>query len=188
MPALWHCDAYPGTVAVHGPLDACPSVAEALRSLPLLVDHGAGDGRYAVLANGGFRHRLLILDGAPTGRPGYLVDWDGPLQIRLAALSALHNWRDAAALPALMRALHPTEYQRYRFDLMLSVLDAMDAHARGQSPLRAAATSLFESDSAGWRAAEWKASSTRRQVQRLVAEARRLAKSGYRDLLNARMH
>lgn len=70
------------------------------------------------------------------------------------------------------------------------MLQALDLHVQGSGKplgLRGLAKHILRADVDHGRAIEWKTSSARRQVQRLVVDARRLVKDGYRELLACRM-
>lgn len=132
-----------------------------------------------MLASTRARHRLVVMYSAE--RDGYFLPADS-IPIRLAALGAFHDFRGRQTVgsPA---ALKPTAYQSRRLALLLAVLDRLEQSA----PVRQIAHELVLPGLGYERAIEWKTSSHRRQAQRLIAEARRMMATGYRDLLRSSM-
>ncbi|MBO6767380.1 MAG: DUF2285 domain-containing protein [Erythrobacter sp.] len=85
------------------------------------------------------------------------------------------------------RFLRPTPFQRHRLGRMLTILDAV-ARLGGENVTnrQIASAAIYPGVEFG-SALEWKSSSHRRQTQRLLAEARHMAESGYRKLLMGRL-
>ena len=106
------------------------------------------------------------------------------LGVRVAALSEFHRSKEGAATKAHHRLLKPSAYKRYRLSILLAILDLLEAASPKQVTLRELAKALIYPGLKAGRAIDWKTSSHRRQTQRLVAEAHRMAAEGYRELLN----
>ena len=135
-----------------------------------------------VLADVGGRHRLLVVASARLGGDNYLIPQDQSVPIRLAALDVFHCCVDGSSVPAKRHQLRPTAYQSHRLHLLLAILDNLARAPEGVTLREIAGTLVYR----GWsaqRAIDWKSSSQRRQTQRLVAEARRMASHGYLGLL-----
>lgn len=119
--------------------------------------------------------------------PTYLLPAEGPLAVRTAALTVFHFPADNPASRAQARVLQPTPFQHYRLRLMLEVLDARNRGDTSPASLRQVAATVFRGSLQGDRAIDWKTSSRRRQIQRLLAEGLHLVERGYRHLLNGRL-
>lgn len=86
-------------------------------------------------------------------------------------------------MPAL-KHLRPSDLQRHRLTIMLRILDCLGP-ADGHKPsIREIAMKAVYPWADFGRSIEWKASSARRQTQRLTNEAVYMAEGGYRNLLN----
>lgn len=111
-----------------------------------------------------------------------LIPADGLYVLRAAV--ALRLWRRLAgeAVDDLPGALRPTTFQRRRLTLLLDVLDAHLARAT----LQEMAIHLVYPGMARLKAITWKDSPERRRTRRLVDEAKRLMRGGYRRLLGGR--
>lgn len=153
----------------------------------IIIDHHCEAGRHLVIETGGVRHRLLVIRPDCLQYNGFLLPDDAVLQARMAALSSFHRWQHSRGSFAPPRYLRPTGYQRLRLDQMLQVLDLLVPDSGKHLGLRSLAKQILRVDAKNDRAIDWKTSSTRRQVQRLIAGARRLANDGYRELLACRM-
>ena len=156
----------------------------ALHARTILAEAETEAGRHIVLAGRRARHRLVMMHSAE--RDGYFVPGDRSIPIRLAARGAFHDrrGRQASGSPA---ALKPTAYQRRRLALLLAILDRLEQPSRGPATVRQITRDLLLPGLGYERAIEWKTSSHRRQAQRLIAEARRMMATGYRDLLRGSM-
>lgn len=142
-------------------------------------------GRHLVLAGRHARHRLLVMRSAATSPGGYVVAADSSMPVRLAALSAFHEDPRSPQAGAARAALKPSAYQRHRLALLLAILDRLEQSPRDPPTIRQIAGELVFPSRTFERAIDWKSSSHRRQAQRLVAEARRMMTTGYRDLLRS---
>ncbi|WP_181443568.1 DUF2285 domain-containing protein [Porphyrobacter sp. YT40] len=182
-PAIWRCDCCAFVLTLVGSLDRWPPHVQDMARGSVICDRRGPSGRHLVLDSKGRRHRLLLKRG---DGPAYVISAEGALEVTSAALTAFHFRSDLPVGRARASVLHPTPFQHYRLRQMLAVLDAR-ANDRVSTPsLRHVAATLAGGDAPAERAIEWKTSSRRRQIQRLLAEGLQLVNGGYRDLLNAR--
>jgi hypothetical protein len=175
-PAIWRPDCASQIVS----LAPAPGLAGAapLPEAAAVADYLAGEARDLVLDTDGVRHRLHIL-GARTGMPlAILLPLLGD-PLRVAACDAARRMLAGLSVTEPASAMRPSALQRQRLTLLLRVLDASLADASN----REIGTAIVYPWLNGTDAVAWKATSERRRVQRLVAEARDLATSGYRSLL-----
>lgn len=186
-PAIWQARHCASMVLLQGGAEAIATTILAVRARSIVAECRSKAGRHIVIEAGGARHRLLMTKLDCPHCSGFLLPDNAALPARMAALSSFLCWQCPSGSFAPTRHLRPTRYQRHRLEQMLQILDL---HARdpGERPsLRGLAKQILRADVDHERAIEWKTSSTRRQVQRLVAGARRLANDGYRELLACRM-
>lgn len=178
-PAVWRADCASQIVSL-APAPADIPGAAPLPDIAPLVKFDARDARHLVLDIAGVRHRLHVRTAVPHAPLMILL---APLSdpLRVAACDAARRMlaRLSTAEPA--SAMRPSALQRQRLALLLRILDASLAGARN----REIGLGIVYPWLAGTDALAWKSMSERRRVQRLVAEARDLAASGYRDLLKA---
>jgi hypothetical protein len=124
-------------------------------------------------------HRLWFPQGAARIRLAVLVPLDEDLMLRLNGIRRFHRLltgRPVRPIPSL-QALSASERQR-----AVLMLRAWDGAASGASR-RDIAGVLFRSDFSGLSAAEWKSASERRQLARILAEARAMVGGEYLTLL-----
>lgn len=144
-------------------------------------------GRHLVISGRSGRHRLLVKNPASRRGHVFVVIPDARHDARIAALAALHGWRNARFTQESPGARRPTDYQCHKLNLMLMILDHLGGAADRSITIRELAeTVLFPGGGFG-RSIEWKTSSSRRQTQRLAREAIDMANGGYRKLLNGQM-
>ena len=177
-PAIWRAQENPNVVILSG----SGAVKAARAACDLIAKRTSNAGDHLVLADSGARHRLLVMASARPGGDNYLIPQDQSVPIRLAALDAFHRCVTSSAVPAKRHQLRPTAYQSHRLRLLLAILDTQGRAPEGATLREIAGTLVYRGLSAK-RAIDWKSSSQRRQTQRLVAEARRMASHGYLDLL-----
>ena len=177
-PAIWRAEENPNIVILSG----SGAVKAARAACDLIAKRASNAGDHLVLADTGARHRLLVMASARLGGDNYLIPQDQSVPIRLAALDAFHRCVDGSAVPTKRYPLRPTTYQSRRLHLLLAILDNLARAPEGVTLREIAGTLVYRGLSAQ-RAIDWKSSSQRRQTQRLVAEARRMASHGYLDLL-----
>ena len=150
----------------------------------MIAQHENDAGQHMVVSDTRNRHRVLLAREPSPGIDGYVVPDDADLGVRVAALSQFHRSKEGAATKAHHRLLKPSAYKRYRLSILLAILDLLEAASPKQVTLRELAKALIYPGLKAGRAIDWKTSSHRRQTQRLVAEAHRMAVEGYRELLN----
>ena len=183
-PAFWRPDHNPSVILVEHSGASGTGFETALNARTILTEAETETGRHMVLAGRRARHRLLMMHSS--ARDGYFFPGDNSLSVRLAALGAFHDHGDRQALGS-RTALKPTAYQRHRLSLLLAILDRMQQPSSEPATVRHVVRDLMFSGLEHERAIEWKTSSHRRQAQRLIAEARRMMATGYRDLLRGSM-
>ena len=178
-PAIWSADCASQIVSLASVLADFCGAAPLPDTAPSAEFHD-GHTRQLVLDAAGVRHRFHVRT----------ADQSAPLAILLPPLCDPLHAASCDAARRMFAGLSPTEatlamrpsaLQRQRLALLLRVLDASLAGASNREiGLRVVYPWLTGTD-----ALSWKATSERRRVQRLVAEARDLATSGYRALLKA---
>ncbi|MAW91646.1 MAG: DUF2285 domain-containing protein [Altererythrobacter sp.] len=176
-PAIWQAGENPHVVITSG-----SGAAVARGACDLIAKRTSNAGDHLILAGGGARHRLLAVASARLGGDNYLIPQDQWVPIRLAAIDAFHCCVAGSAVPSKRYQLRPTAYQSHRLRLLLAILDTLGRVPEGAT-LREIAGTLVYRGLSEQRAIDWKSSSQRRQTQRLVAEARRMASHGYLGLL-----
>lgn len=186
-PAFWNAEDTASMIILNGAIECCPRIAEAFAACQVVADHHNTMGRHLVLDGTTRRHRMLVLEAKGRSLPRYLVPSDNCLEIRLAAISSFHVPQTKTGQFPTARGLLPTHYQRHRLDKMLQLLDLAESSSNPLPTMRELAERLGLGESSQYRAVEWKSSSVRRRVQRLLLEARYFADSGYRQLLVGRL-
>jgi hypothetical protein len=176
-PAIWRADCASQIVSL-APAHAGYSGAATLPDVAPLAEFIAGDGRHLVFDVAGVRHRLHVLTGAPRAPLAILLPPLGR-PLRVAACDAARRMFAGLTMAEPASVMRPSALQRQRLALLLRVLDASLAGASN----REIGLGIVYPWLGGIDALAWKATSERRRVQRLVADAGNLAASGYRDLL-----
>lgn len=186
LPAIWRAEDNPSVVIIAIPNQVFSPISDVIEGSNKLADEETRSGRHLVLATMSGRHRLLVTRSATV--PTYLLPADAKVTTRLAATSAFHA--SAVSYPPSLRKLplSPSPYQRHRLALLLAILDRSDDHGRETPTLRDLARDIIFPGLDVGTAIDWKTSSHRRQVQRLVSEARRMALVGFRELLRHGAH
>ena len=175
-PALWSPDAAPDVVIVEA--------ADPDRAIPLppsaeaLVEVSNQTERNLVYAQGTARLRLCVRLVPTRAVPAFSISCDANCALRLAAATRLQRVTRESRSPLDALAM-PTRNQRIRFIRFLAIHDALEA---GASP-RDLAFGLVMPNHRPIAGAVWKGSNERRQVLRLIADARRLVSNGYSRLL-----
>lgn len=152
------------------------------RNLEVLQDRITNEGRHLVLGDRKRRHRVLVKPPGSACR-GYLVPRDSWVRTRLAAIEAFDRSFRPLSHAKSKDLLLPSIYQKRRFTVLLTILDAMNRSDNGFATIREIAQTVVYRNADLGRAIEWKSSSYRRQTQRLINEARFLVEDGYRWLL-----
>ncbi|NJM82988.1 MAG: DUF2285 domain-containing protein [Tabrizicola sp.] len=158
--------------------------ADPGRAIPLLpeaeplVEVSSETERNLVFAQGTARLRLCVRLSPARPVPALSIPCDANCALRLAAATRLQRVTHSD-LGSTSRTTLPTPNQRIRFIQFLAIHDALEAGASS----RDLAFGLVLPNHRPLAGAVWKGSSERRQVLRLIADARRLVSSGYRKLL-----
>jgi len=126
------------------------------------------------------RYRILIKQARLGLEGGYIIQHDSWLETRIRAIRDFSKALEGAEIP---RPTKPTNYQRRRLELLLSLLDSQFLPDGRRRTLRQLAQTVIYPRSDLGRAIEWKSSSERRHTQRLVSEANHMMRQGYRTLL-----
>lgn len=100
---------------------------------------------------------------------------------RLAATARLERRLRGLPPEAVDDSAHPTAFQRQRLILLLRLIDAADAGATR----REMAFRLLYPRTSPLTGATWKGSNERRRTLRLLADASRMVRGGYRALLQS---
>jgi hypothetical protein len=135
------------------------------------------DGRHALLReHGGNRQLWMLADAPPTAPFAAVIPFDAHTPQRVEA--ALHLWLSlTGSAPPPVAPL--TAQQRRRLILMLRALDGWQQHASYREIAAVLLDPLVRSQSRR----EWLTSPRRAQIIRLVRDAIRRMRGGYRDLL-----
>ena len=149
----------------------------------VLADFTDCDGRHLVLADRLGRHRLLVKEADRSTDLACLISPDTWQELRIAALSAFIGQRVSKSFALAQRALHPTASLAHRLIIMLRILDCISEPGSPPPSLKTIASKVVYPWADFGRTIEWKSSSERRQTQRLVAQARFMTNTGYRNLL-----
>lgn len=121
----------------------------------------------------------MLADARPTAPLAAVIPFDAHLPQRIEA--ALQLWqRLSGSAPPPVAPL--TAQQRRRLTLMLRALDGWQAHASYREIAAVLLDPLVHSQSRR----EWLTSPRRAQIIRLVKDAIRRMRGGYRDLLSGR--
>lgn len=137
------------------------------------------EGLHGIVADAGGDHRLWFPQGAARIRLEILVPLDEDLLIRLNGIRRFHRLltgRPVLPIPSLQEL---SAFERHRATLMLRAWDGAESGASR----RDIAGVLFRTDFSGLSAAEWKSASERRQLARILAEARAMIGGEYLTLL-----
>jgi len=142
------------------------------------ADLRRADGRHVLLEEPEGDHRLWLPNVWIGDSLAGLVVLDDRFALRIAALQRLYRRLAGRSPGPLPKAWRITRRHQWRLALMLR---ALDGHL-DQASYRAIADALFGAEAVGRYA--WKTSSIRGQTIRLVKDAIRMMKGGYRKLLS----
>lgn len=180
---IWHAQRDPGVLSVEASPIAPdhPDAITLSQLVPWLTIAREPGGAEHVVLSDGWRHIRLDID------TGSLADEEAVLlRYRLVGLR-----RVDPGLLTLRRLLHLVRHRTFSRSLFprdrrirhwLLVLRVHDADVAGASQ-RDIAVTLFGPECGGTR---WESASVRSRVRRLIGDARRMARGGYRSLLGAR--
>jgi hypothetical protein len=138
------------------------------------------DGRHVLLReHGGNRQLWMLADAPPTAPLAAVIPFDAHLPQRVEA--TLHLWQllTGSAAPPIAPL---TAQQRRRLILMLRALDGWQEHASYREIAAVLLDPLVRHQSRR----DWLTSPRRAQIIRLVRDAVRRMRGGYRDLLSGR--
>jgi hypothetical protein len=178
---IWHADLDPGTLAVEARPAARgdPDAVDPATLRTWLTAVAGGDGReYAVLSDGFHHIRFDLEAGTLSAGPVVLrYRLEGSVSAR-PKLLPLRRLVEFSLHQRFQRSLYPPDPRVARW---LTVLQVHDGLAAGASQ-REIGEALYGTERV---AAEWegRSDSLRSRVRRLAAEARRLARGGYRLLM-----
>jgi len=183
-PVVWSPELTAVTVildaAPEGFATAAPVDPRALGAL--LADLAGINGRHVIVADAAGEHRLWLRDPTP-GRPlAAVIPLDKDFLTRIASLLRFHRRLLGRAAGPLPRGWPLTAYRLARLDLMLRALDLRD----GGATYREIATALGRDEAARLSASDWKMSSARSFVVRLVRDGVTMMNGEYRKLLRIR--
>lgn len=168
-------DATPDGFASAQPID--PAALGAL-----LADITSPNGRHVVVADTWGEHRLWLRETTPDRPMAAVIPLDRDFHTRIDSLLRFHRRlfnRPAGPQP---RGWALSAYRQARLRRMLR---ALDLHLGGAS-YREIAVALGENTAAQVPANQWKVSSSRSAVIRLVRDGRAMMDGGYRKLLRIR--
>ncbi|WP_407673946.1 DUF2285 domain-containing protein [Paracoccus methylovorus] len=152
--------------------------------LPLAPVLRTSDGLHGIVTDAGGDHRLWFPQGRTRIRLAIVVPLDEDLMIRLNSIRRFHRLLTGGPVRPIPSLQALSSSERHRAILMLR---AWDGAASGASR-RDIAGVLFRSDFSGLSAAEWKSASERRQLARILAEARAMVGGEYLTLLREHSH
>ena len=149
-----------------------------LSSCKPLAEMSTSVGKHLVYTSDTCRMRLCVRYRAALPIPAVSIPYDETYELRIAAVTRMHLITRASS--STSQGAHViTHNQRLRLSRFLAIYDALVAGASS----RDLAYGLIFPNHRPLVGATWKASSERRQVLRLIAQARRQVSSGYRDIL-----
>jgi Uncharacterized conserved protein (DUF2285) len=143
------------------------------------AEYSAADYRHIVISDGINRHRVWLRATADSSPNAFVLPADAGFATRLAATARLGRSLRCLAPEANEDSAHPTAFQRQRLILLLRLIDAADAGATR----REMAFTLLYPRTTPLTGATWKGSNERRRTLRLLADASRMMRGGYRALL-----
>jgi len=177
---LWDPNILPtAAILTAAPVDSSSSIPFARLPLPVFsIDRS--DGRHLLLREQGADQQLWILANAPPTAPvAAIIPFDAHLPQRIAATLRLWQRLRGSARPPVSPL---TIQQRRRLIVMLRALDGW--HERAS--YRDLAATLLDPDVRSQTRRDWLTSSRRAQIIRIVKDAIRRMRGGYRDLLRGR--
>lgn len=168
-------DAAPEGFATAAPVD--PRALGAL-----LADLAGIEGRHVIVADAAGEHRLWLREATP-GRPlAAIIPLDKDFLTRIVSLLRFHRRLLGRVAGPLPRGWPLTAYRLARLDLMLRALDLRD----GGATYREIAIALGRDEANRLSASDWKMSSARSFVVRLVRDGIAMMNGDYRKLLRIR--
>lgn len=148
-----------------------------------IQDHALSDGRYIILADIDGPHRIWLSTGQTDMPLAFSIPRDAMGDLRCSISERLDRRLRGAPVSSKKPVHCPTPYQRHRLQLMLAILDLAGPLRDKGVTTYAIAQRLIYPNIRFASSAEWKSSSHRRQIQRLINEAYTLMHGGYREIL-----
>jgi len=148
----------------------------------LLVDQTSADGRHVVVADPDGQHWLWLRDPVPGQPLAAIIPLDKDFMTRVTSLLRFQRRLFGKEPGPPPRGWTLSSYRQTRLTLMLRALDLRMSGAT----YREIAAALGRKDDAELPATEWKVSSARSFVIRLVRDATALMNGDYRKLLRIR--
>lgn len=184
---MWLPSACPATVILTGDPGGIALPDHNLALHPqAIASYSPGDGRHLVLDTDDGIHRIWIRTPPIMERTAIMILPDEWASLRIASADRFVHCLIHTAGSAKAGWFCPTHAQQSRLSLLLAILDTLtDAHPTPSS--RRIAERMVYRNTAFANAAEWKASSQRRQTQRLIKLAIAIRDGGYRQLLTGRI-
>lgn len=168
-------------------VDAAPTAPDdlALRDFDavgtIVADYATRNCRHIVIADCGRHHRVCVRGTLATGPDTFVLPAGTSFATRLAATIRLERRLRGLQSDAEDMATHPTPFQRQRLILLLRLIDA----ALAKATRREMAFTLIYPRTTQLTGAAWKGSNERRRTMRLLANASRMMRGGYRALLQS---
>lgn len=180
-PALWLPEISAATVIIGAaPLSRVePAPFDFAQIGEILSDHLTSTGRHIIITDAGRKHRIWMHGGGNEAELAFIIPADSGFAFRMAATQRVE--RRLRGFPAGAEAadLGPTAFQRQRLALLLRLIDADQANATR----REMAFTLIYPHHKPLVGDVWKGSAERRRTQRLIDDAIKLMRGGYRALL-----
>lgn len=137
------------------------------------------DGLYLLASAAGSDLKVWLPRGDLPVNGAFIVPIDDHLDMRLHNLRRALRWLKREPLGPIFRRQVLSNFHRHRFIRMLRAVDGLRAGASR----REIASILFSRDVRSLSAVEWKNTSERRQLARLLAEANEYIHGGYLRIL-----
>jgi hypothetical protein len=148
----------------------------------IIADRETSMGRHIIIVDENCKHRIWVARNRQDSGMAFIIPADCTSAVRMAATQRVERrlLQRADGL-AQLPELSPTPFQRRRLALLLRLIDADHAHFTR----REMAYSLVYPRHKQLSGDLWKGSNERRRTQRLIDEAMRMMRGGYRELLRS---
>lgn len=155
------------------------SIVDPSRQPASVATREGRDGLHLMASAAGSKLNVWMPTRGLSRKAAFIIPLDGNLDIRLHSLRRALRWLDGRPPGPPARRQHLSDFHRFRFVRMLRAVDGLGAGASR----REIASVLFSRDVRTLSAAEWKSTSERRQLARLIAEANAYIAGGYLRIL-----
>jgi hypothetical protein len=176
-PAIWDPDLAAGTAILETSDEAQDGLIPA--GADIVVDRELDAGRHLVVDVARVRHRVLLRRNPASTTPAFSVPVLSGASLRL---KATQSYAALLGLAASEKARAPYLLTAYRQRRLIQLLALLDAQTAGLS-LRQIAFAIVFPRNQPLVGAVWKGSGERRHAHRLLGEAQRMCRHGYRTLL-----